>query len=117
MRERADDGQFFIQIEDYYKFFEDTGLTYDNTDWVSTYFLKLDDNSASKRPGEYTWCGAKCTRHVLHLKSSVKQTVYLTAHTWDSRCQADSCAKANPMPHTIEREGLNTAFTFESGAR
>jgi len=118
VREKADDGQFFIQAEDYYKYFHDTNFTVDNSNWSSAYFLQLDDDSAAKRPGSYTWCGANCTRHTLHLKSSIKQDVFIAAHTWDARCQADSCAKTSPMPHAIEiKDGSNRAFTFPSGAR
>ena len=70
---------------------EDTVESFKTKDWASAKFLKLDDKSVEENPGRYSWCGDKCTRHTLNLKSSVKQTVWISAQTWPDRCQAKSC--------------------------
>lgn len=51
----------------------------------------MDDKSVNENPGRHKWCGDKCTRHVLNLKSSVTQKVWISAQTWPDRCQAKSC--------------------------
>ena len=79
----------------------------------------LDDNSAAERPGSFPWCGAECTRHKLTFKSSVKQVVYLTAHTWDSRGSDDKTCKdaEETKSHSILMDFSSTAASFSDGAR
>ena len=102
---KANDGIFWIDHKNFFDSFKFTFFTFDNTNWSNAYFLKLNDDSAEKNPAKYQgtlpWCGANCTRHILTLKSSVTQTVYLTAHTWDERGKAKSCGEDEEYYHTI----------------
>jgi hypothetical protein len=76
-----DDGMFFMAFEDYFTMFSESYIAMDSSDWFSGSFLKLNDTTAPN--GKYSWCGAKCIRHVLTITSAVEQDVYMTAHTWD----------------------------------
>ena len=77
------DGLFFMTIEDYFSLGVSTIVSYDTSDWFSANFLMLNDKTVS--PGSWSWCGATCTRHTLQITSTVAQTVYVTANSWDSR--------------------------------
>ena len=81
----------------------------------------LDDDSAAERPGSYPWCGAECTRHKLTFKSSVKQEVYLTAHTWDNRGIDDNetCLDAaDKKKHGIKVKDIGEyVLIFKDGAK
>ena len=57
-----------------------TFISYDTSDWYHDYFMMWDD--PEERQGMHFWCGARCTRHTLFIKSSVKQTVRAGAHTY-----------------------------------
>ena len=89
----ADDGLFWMSHKNFYFSFASTLMAYDTSNWSHSHFLKLNDDSAKKgkRAGSHSWCGPECTRHELTFKSSVTQTVYITAHTWDPRGQSTEC--------------------------
>lgn len=72
-----------MTIEDYYQQGVSTVISYDTTDWYNAHFLMLNDQTDS--PGQWSWCGATCTRHVMEVTSDVAQDVYITAHTWEAR--------------------------------
>ena len=91
-----------------------TLIAYDTTDWAYGKFLMLDDETDS--PGSWSWCGETCTRHIVQVTSSVSQTVYVTAHTWDKRSQTEECRSSNKI-HSIYMEGDFTVYTFREGAR
>jgi len=102
----ANDGMFFMDFADYYTMFSESYIAMDSSDWFSGSFLKLNDTSSATNPGSYGWCGSKCTRHVLTITSSVEQDVYMTAHTWDSRCLANKCESwTTGLAHCFYREG------------
>ena len=102
----ANDGMFFMDFVDYYAEFYLTYISVDSSDWFSGSFLKLNDTSAAINPGINYWCGSKCTRHVLTITSAVEQDVYMTAHTWDSRCMADKCESwTTGLTHSFYRPG------------
>jgi hypothetical protein len=86
----ANDGAFFMSIEDYTSQAAYTLVAKDVTDWHKASFLKLNDTTAANWEGSW-WCGTDCTQHEFTLTSSVDQEVWLTAHTWDERCMADQC--------------------------
>jgi len=75
-----DDGRIFMQLEDYHAQVSTTFINYDTTNWGYDYFLKLNDTSSS--PGQWSWCGAECTRHVVTLTSEVDQQVHISGHVW-----------------------------------
>lgn len=80
------DGVFWVDFDYYVKNFSETALSKDTNGWHNSAYLKLNDNSrsgtnGSKYAGKTDWCGNSCTRHVISLKSSVDQDVYLTAYT------------------------------------
>lgn len=85
---KADDGVFFMQIEDYISQASETFVNQDTTGWGSDHFLLTNDNTNS--PGRYSWCGSGCTRHEFTLKNeaNVEQDIYITGHTWDDRGKA-----------------------------
>jgi len=113
----ADDGVFFMSFEDYFNQCSETYFNVDTSDWYHDSFLMLNDNSQAQNPGRYSWCGSSCTRHVLTLTSSVDQDVYLTAHTWDDRCMANSCESWNSgLTHSIYRPGADYVMAFKYGA-
>ena len=90
--ESANDGIFFMSIEDYKAQAEETYFNPDVSDWHSAHFLMLNDNTQAENPAdEAWWCGTDCTKHTVTVKSDVAQTVHITAHTWDDRCMADQC--------------------------
>ena len=70
--ELADDGIFFMSIEDYWDQVEETYLSTDTTGWYSDYYLSLND-SVTDQPGSYDrFCGSECTRHLLTLSTDVE---------------------------------------------
>ena len=77
----SNEGIFFMPIENYHQEVETTFVSRDNTNWYQSYFLMLDDTTSTD--GQFSQCGSNCTRHQLTLTSDVRQTVWLTAHTWD----------------------------------
>ena len=96
-----------MSFEDYHSMCSETYINLDASDWHESHFLMLND--PHENPGRYSWCGSACSRHTLQLHSAVEQTVYLTAHTWDDRCMADSCVDSwgsqdgsNETEHSIK---------------
>ena len=75
----------------YFTTFTWTHFTHDVTDWHSSYFLMLDDQTQADHPGDFYYCGATCTKHTLTLSSDVEQSVWVTAHTWDRRSMGNTC--------------------------
>ena len=70
----------------------------------------LDDDSVGNAEAE----------HNLTLTSSVAQTIYLTAHTWDARCMADQCEDwdyNNSGYHSVYVPAASYNYTFKYGAR
>lgn len=112
-----DDGIIHMTIADYRLRVEQTYISYDVTDWHEAHFLKLNDQSAAENPGVWSWCGPSCTRHYLDLTSSVAQTVYVTAHTWDKRCTADICEGGNGKTSGIWAPGQQYVASFDFGGR
>lgn len=112
----ANDGVFFMTVEDYTMLFSHTMFSFDTTGWYNASFLKLDDNSQAENPGVKSNCGPECTNHSLTLTSAVDQTVYLTAHTWDKRGIADSCESVTDKKHYLWLEGSGAA-QFKHGGR
>jgi len=95
------DGQIFMQLEDYHSQVEETYVNYETNDWHRAYFMQLDDTSS--RPGSYPWCGSECTRHPLTLTNNHDgpQKVYVTAHVWDRRSYGKSC-ESQSNQHSIK---------------
>ena len=56
-----DDGVFFMPLSLYFSTFTWTHFTHDVTDWHSSYFLMLDDQTQADHPGDFYYCGATCT--------------------------------------------------------
>lgn len=77
----ADDGIFFMRLEDYHEQIETTYVNMDTTGWSMASFLMLGDQTA--KDGDFRECGSSCRRHRLTLESEVAQQVWITAHTWD----------------------------------
>ena len=77
---QRDDGLFYISVEDYVKHMDYTYVNYDTTDYYQDYFMMWDD--PAKHNGNNFMCGSKCTQHTLYVKSSVRQTVSIGAHTY-----------------------------------
>ena len=75
----ADDGVFFMRIEEFYSMGDSTIISFDTTKWHNDYFLMLNDQTEPN--GGWSWCGKTCTRHIVQIKSDVEQEVYVTAHT------------------------------------
>ena len=108
-----------MSIEDYCKLFVETYFSFDTTDWHYDYYLNLDnpDKPSLGKNGQFSWCGYNCERHELTLTSSVDQEVYVTAHTWDSRNMAESCAnRTSSKMHSIKLASSDTAFSFRYGS-
>lgn len=108
------DGLFFMTIEDYKSQGLATIVSFDTTNWYYDYFMMLDDRT--NNPGSWSWCGETCTRHYIEVTSSMAQTVYVTAFTWEKRSYPDECQKSNKM-HSIYMQGDFTVYTFKEGAR
>jgi hypothetical protein len=114
----ANDGFFFMSIENYHAQVAYTEFNMDTTDWHTASFLKLGDNTAAENPGSYSWCGSSCTRHYLNLTSDVEQTVYVTAHTWDNRGVSKDCRiSLGDKPHNIHVPHENYIQAFYGGSR
>lgn len=96
---KENDGFFFCDIDTYFKYFTHTWVNYTTDDMSRADFLKLNDTSLKKTSHadfdqDYvgTWegfCGSDCTKHTMKLKSTKRQKVFVTAHTWDDRGIAD----------------------------
>ena len=80
-----------MPLSAYFNTFTYTHFTKDVTDWSSDHFLMLGDDTHNENPGSFYYCGDDCTKHTLIISTTVTQTVYLTAHTWDERSMGDSC--------------------------
>ena len=67
----ANDGEFFMPIESYVKYFEYTAINHnvDDNNLHRTSFLKINDDTIN--PGWTYWCGRTCTQHVLKFVSNV----------------------------------------------
>jgi len=86
----ADDGVFFMSLVDFHSNFSSTSINLDTTGMHNAYILKLNDQS----PSNGTWgnhCGDGCVQHTYTITSTVDQTIYVEAHTWDSRQQTAAC--------------------------
>ena len=75
------DGLFWIDIDTYLENFRKTNINYDPYGWAESKFLMIDDKTPNS-PGFEEYCGKTCTRHSFTLTSTVKQKVFITAHTW-----------------------------------
>ena len=81
---QANDGAFFMALEDYHSQAAYTMVAKDVTDWFKADFLKLNDTTGGNNSAAASWwCGAECTVHSFTLTSAVDQEVWVTAHTWD----------------------------------
>jgi len=74
----------------------------------------LNDNTQPN--GSWSWCGATCTRHHVQITSEIDQSVYVTAHTWETRSYPKECLKTNKM-HSIYRMGDFTVDMFKDGTK
>jgi len=112
---KANDGVFFMQLEDYKVQVSHTFINHDTTGWGSDHFLMTNDTSNS--PGSYSWCGSSCTRHTFTLKSEATevQDIYLTGHTWDKRGSPGSCGVDN-VTHSIDHTSAPSVRTWSSGS-
>ena len=66
----ADDGLFYISVEDYLKHMDYTYINYDTTNWYHAYFMMWGD--PAERNGSEHICGLDCTQHRLYVESRVK---------------------------------------------
>ena len=57
----ANDGEFFIDLDTYYRYFKSTYISYNMDNMHRATFLKLNDKDGD--PGKLPWCGATCSRH------------------------------------------------------
>ena len=89
--EVKDDGIFFMKIEDFHKYFNETIFNVYNVGWGVAHFLKLNDLAYQ-------------LKHKLVVLSTTKQKVWLTAHTWDERQSAKACLSQN-LRHYFWVEG------------
>jgi len=64
-----------------------TFINYDTTGWSHDYFMMWDDPVS--RRGRHRACGYSCSKHTLYVKSEVKQTVFIGAHTYRYYTYAD----------------------------
>lgn len=94
----ADDGDFYMSVEDLYSRMESTFVNYDTQDWSLGYFAMFEDPGTQN--GRDLSCGATCTRHRLQVTSEVDQDIWIGAHTWQyyGYGQSDQC----PSPSQAE---------------
>ena len=85
------DGVFHMSVEDFFKWFEETEVSFDTTGMKSAYFLRLNDDGTGAGQCDASNKGPKCHRHVLTITSEVAQTVWISAHTWDKRTLPTKC--------------------------
>ena len=81
----ADDGVFYITIEDYHKGFESTEINFDvSSGWFGDHYLYLNDEDRKDATSGFCY---NCTRHEFKVTNTAttKQKVYLAAHVWDDR--------------------------------
>lgn len=100
------DGVIWMEYDYYLKEVSFTMIGEDTDGWFNSAYLKLDDNSLendSSYAGEFSWCGQDCTRHRMNVKSTVKQQVYLSGHTWDNKVypQTGACLYALQYVHSM----------------
>ena len=74
------DGLFWTDIDTYIDNFAETTISYDATNWSTSKFLKINDQT--DKAGKKPTCGETCTAHEFKLTSDVDQKVFITAHTW-----------------------------------
>ena len=82
-----------------------TATTYFNWDTANlkhSYFLRLNDDGSKAEAGTLPWCGSKCTKHTLTVKSDVAQTIYVSGNTWLDQGFPDSCLKKSKKKHYIK---------------
>ena len=117
--ESNDDGIFFMSFDDYFEQFQWTQVNFDTANMGESHFLMLDDPAPANGNGASwaTWCGADCTKHTLTVTSDVDQTVYLTAHTWDSRGMARQCQDWDGKYHSIYWDGAPYYYVWKYGAK
>ena len=83
---KADDGIFYITVEDYQTAFESTEVNYDisNNEWIGDYYLYLNDNNTGDADSGF--CDG-CTKHEFTLTNTSEepQRVFAAIHTWEDR--------------------------------
>ena len=86
------DGLFYISVEDYLEHMDMTFINYDTTDWYHGYFMMWDDPEEHMGDSFESsfWCEGNCVQHILFVKSKVKQTVRIGAHTYRFYTYADA---------------------------
>lgn len=87
------------------------------SNWSSSKFLKLNDESQAQNPGKWDGvCGKKCTRHEFSLTSDVDQTVYLTAFTWGDKGIPEQCeAEDNDLFHALMVSKIDDVMVWNFG--
>lgn len=84
----ANDGTFFLPIENYLDGFGYTMANPDTSNWHHSYFLSLDN----KTLGEQGSCGEMCRRNTFTIESETDQFVRIAANVHKSRAYvSDSC--------------------------
>ena len=82
----ANDGVFYMTVEDYHAGFEETNINYDlsDGDWHKDFYLYIKDRNRNNASSG--WC-EDCTRHEFTLtnNSTVAQKAYIQLHTWHDR--------------------------------
>ena len=91
MVDNTADGIFWTDFDTYKTNFSSTSINYDPENWAQAKFLMIDDNSSTK--GTIEFCGPTCTKHSFKLTSTVKQKVFITAHTWQDRGISEECRR------------------------
>ena len=97
---QADDGIFFMSVDDYHKEFDRT-MVNKNMDGVhQDYFLMLGDDGSKASAGEpYFPYLEGNTAHKLTITSSVDQKVRVMTNVWGDRSFPYSCRNYHKTPH------------------
>ena len=84
-----DDGEFFMQIDDYLKYTAASIVNYNVDNMSRATFLVLDDDNTETR--QSSTCNGECSYHRFTITSRETQTVYLKVATWPGRGLPNSC--------------------------
>jgi len=64
-----ENGQFFMDFNEYLKLMDYTYINYDTTEWSQDYFMMWDD--PAEQSGTTEICGETCTQHRLFIMSDI----------------------------------------------
>ena len=92
-QESGNDGVFWMEVGRMHSTTLATWFNWDTANLKHSYFLRLNDDGSGAVDGTTPWCGPKCTKHTMTVKSDVAQTIYVSGNTWLDQGLPDSCLK------------------------